>query len=125
MTNNTIIIAEAGVNHNGDINKAKELVFAAKEAGADFVKFQTFNTDELVTTSLKKAEYQIKNEKSKNQYEMLKKLELNYDDHFELYDTCKKINIGFLSSAFEIKSLKFLNSLGVQFIKIPSGEITN
>lgn len=125
MINNTIIIAEAGVNHNGDINKAKELVFAAKESGADFVKFQTFNTNELVTTSLKKAEYQIKNEESKNQYEMLKKLELNYDDHNELYHICKKTNIGFLSSAFDIESLRFLNSLEIEFIKIPSGEITN
>lgn len=123
----TFIIAEAGVNHNGDIEKALDLVNIASEAGADAVKFQTFDSKSLTTSSAPKAQYQIENTASEeNQQEMLKSLELSREDYFEILDTCKKRSIKFLSTAFDSKSLKFLvKDLKVDRLKIPSGEITN
>jgi len=122
-----IIIAEAGVNHNGDINIAKKLIHAAADAGADYVKFQTFKSELLVTKTAEKASYQKENlkDKGQSQLEMLKKLELSEAVHLELIEECKKANIGFLSTAFDLPSLDFLNSLGLDMFKIPSGEITN
>ena len=121
------IIAEAGVNHNGDMNIAKKLIDAAVYAGADFVKFQTFKTENLVTKAAKKAEYQQKNtnESTESQFEMLKKLELNTEQHHELISYCKTKNIQFLSTAFDLESVDLLDSLGMTLFKIPSGEITN
>ena len=127
MNNHTIIIAEAGVNHNGDINLAKKLIDAAADAGADYVKFQIFKTELLVSKKAKKAEYQIKNQKAENnsQFDMLKKLELAEDTHYELINYCKQKNIKFLSTAFDFQSIDFLASLNIDFFKIPSGELTN
>ncbi len=123
-----VIIAEAGVNHNGDITIAKQLIDVAAEAGADYVKFQTFKTEELVTVDAKKADYQIKNSikgEPNTQFEMLKKLELSHSQHIELMDYCKIKNIQFLSTAFDITSIDLLQNLGINLFKIPSGEITN
>jgi N,N'-diacetyllegionaminate synthase len=128
MSNSTFIIAEAGVNHNGDLSKACELVHAAAEAGADVVKFQTFKSELLVTVHAPTAEYQKKNLKlgaESSQYEMLKQLELSFADHHTLIELCKKLKIGFLSTAFDFSSLDFLISLKLGLWKIPSGEITN
>lgn len=123
----TIIIAEAGVNHNGDMALARQLVDAAADAGADYVKFQTFRTEDLVSKNTALAEYQKKNIGRDNgdQFDMLKKLELTETDHFELMDYCRKRGISFLSTAFDLESLKFLHSLRLDYWKIPSGEITN
>lgn len=124
-----IIIAEAGVNHNGDLAMAKELIKVAAEAGADYVKFQTFSTDKLVTKTAKQAAYQKKNLQSgenDSQYNMLKKLELSREDHYELMKTCDYYGIKFLSTAFDNENLLFLmQDLDLDFIKIPSGEMTN
>lgn len=121
-----LIIAEAGVNHNGEIALGKELIHAAVEAGADIVKFQNFNTTNLVTKKAKKANYQIKNSPSENsQYEMLKKLELSSETFQELENYAAKLNIEFLSTAFDIESIKFLKKLNLKRYKVPSGEITN
>lgn len=121
------IIAEAGVNHNGDMNIAKKLIDAAAEAGADYVKFQTFKAENLVTKAAKKAEYQKKNtdEPMESQFEMLKKLELSIEQHHELISYCKIKNIQFLSTAFDLESVDLLDLLGMPLFKIPSGEITN
>ncbi len=122
----TLIIAEAGVNHNGDIGLAKELVDIASESGADIVKFQTFKAEEIVTNKAEKAIYQKKSQSdSSDQLSMLKKLELSYDEFEELRDYCDIRSIEFLSTGFSIESLKFLISLDIRRIKIPSGEITN
>jgi len=122
----TLIIAEAGVNHNGKLDKAKELIDVAKDCGADIVKFQTFISDELVTKKARKAKYQEdKRSKDQTQYSMLKKLELSQNDFLELYKYSKIKKIEFLSTAFDLKSLKFLNKIGMKRFKIPSGEITN
>ncbi len=123
----TLIIAEIGVNHNGDINNAKKLIFEAAKCGADIVKFQTFKTEELATSSAKKTNYQIQNTKTESfsQTDMLKGLELNYEDHIVLLEECKRQNVEFLSTAFDIESLKMLINFGIKRIKIPSGEITN
>jgi N,N'-diacetyllegionaminate synthase len=122
----TLIIAEAGVNHNGDISIAKKLIDAAVNAGADIVKFQTFKTDNLVSKLAKKADYQIQNtENEDSQHIMLKKLELSEDDHYILINYCKQKGIQFLSTAFDMESLDFLIKLGLNIFKIPSGEITN
>ncbi len=122
----TIVIAEAGVNHNGSIRIAEELVAKASEAGADFIKFQTFNTDKLVSRNAKQADYQSKNIGTvTSQFEMLKKLELSYEDHFELLKCCKKYNISFFSTAFDLESIDLLIELDLPIWKIPSGEITN
>lgn len=125
--NKTIIIAEAGVNHNGDIDLAKKLIDAAAKAGVEYVKFQTFKTELLVSKNAKKADYQIKNQKSNDdsQYNMLKKLELAEDTHYELLEYCKLKNVKFLSTAFDFESIDFLAKLGIDFFKIPSGELTN
>ncbi len=121
------IIAEAGVNHNGDEQIALELIDAAKKAGADAVKFQTFRAEELVTKSARKAIYQQRTGDSvESQFAMLKRLELDYASHHRLAAYCKKNKIDFLSSAFDSESLKFLvDDLHLQTLKIPSGEITN
>lgn len=120
------IIAEAGVNHNGSLRIAKRMVDAAKAAGADAVKFQTFRAESITTKHAPKAEYQtIRSDKMESQLSMLKKLEMDPDAHKELYSYCKKKNIMFLSSPFDIESINFLNRLGLKIFKIPSGEITN
>lgn len=121
------IIAEAGVNHNGDEQKAFKLVDAAVKAGADAVKFQTFKAENVVTQSASKADYQKKSsEIDESQLSMLKRLELTHEMHFELIDYCNKAGITFLSTAFDLESLDFLsNKLGLTTLKIPSGEITN
>jgi N,N'-diacetyllegionaminate synthase len=120
------IIAEAGVNHNGDMSIAMDLIDAAAEAGADFIKFQTFKADKLVTKTAKKAFYQIRSEKySCTQYQMLKRLELNHEMHQQLMERCKQNNISFLSSGFDIDSIDYLISMDIALLKIPSGEITN
>ena len=120
------IIAEAGVNHNGSISIAKRLIDIAAKAGADAVKFQTFKTENLVTKKAKKANYQKKNSnKDQSQFHMLKKLELTPLMHKRLLSYCKKKNILFLSSPFDLSSIDFLNNLKLKIFKIPSGEITN
>ncbi len=120
------IIAEAGVNHNGSMELAKKLIDAAAKAGADYVKFQTFKPEKLVARSAGTAEYQKKNLHSdESQLEMLNKLALAQEDFRELKRYCEERNIGFLSTPFDLDSLAFLDSLGMDFWKIPSGEITN
>ncbi|TBH75069.1 N-acetylneuraminate synthase [Aquirufa antheringensis] len=125
--NKVIIIAEAGVNHNGDIELAKKLIDVAVEAGVDYVKFQTFKSESLVSKFAKKASYQIENTKdaAESQLQMLKKLELSNTQHFELVKYCNNKNISFFSTAFDLESLSFLKELGLNIVKIPSGEITN
>ncbi len=122
-----IIIAEAGVNHNGDINLAKKLIDVAVDAGVDYVKFQTFKAESLVSKSAKKADYQIENTQNatENQLQMLKKLELSHEQHVELMAYCRQKNISFFSTAFDLESLIYLKELGLTMVKIPSGEITN
>ena len=121
----TIFIAEAGVNHNGKVSLAKKLINIAKIANADFVKFQIFKADDLVTRKSPLALYQKKNiGKNISQYEMLKKLELSQKEHTLLIDYCKKKKINYLASVFDIESLNFLRKKSSS-IKIPSGEITN
>jgi N,N'-diacetyllegionaminate synthase len=121
------IIAEAGVNHNGDFDKAKKLIEVAAKAGADVVKFQTFKAEKLVSSSAKKAEYQQSNfaESDDSQLNMLKKLELPFEWHQDLIDYAKSLEIQFASTGFDEESIDFLESLGQAFFKIPSGEITN
>jgi N,N'-diacetyllegionaminate synthase len=127
MNRRTIIIAEAGVNHNGDIQLAKQLVEAAASAGADYIKFQTFKAEKMVAASAQKATYQKSNtgNSSESQLEMLKKLELDQDAHNELIKHAAKNNIRFLSTAFDLDSIELLIQLDIDFFKIPSGEITN
>ena len=122
-----IIIAEAGVNHNGDINKAKQLIDKAVEASVDYIKFQTFKTELCISKNAVKADYQIENTQnsSESQLEMVKKLELSFDQFIELEKYCEQKNIKFLSTGFDSESLIFLAQLGVTIAKIPSGEITN
>ena len=122
----TLIIAEAGVNHNGDLGRARQLIDEAAMAGADLVKFQTFSANRLVTRTAAKAEYQTQTtDKKESQYEMLRRLELSPDIHRELIDHCAARNIGFFSTAFDIESMDLLLRLGQEHFKIPSGEITN
>lgn len=124
--NQTLIIAEAGVNHNGDLLLAKHLIDVAAEAGADYVKFQTFSADRIVSQSASKAEYQQQvTDASETQYEMLKRLELSNEMHLELIKHCEEKSIKFLSTGFDIESVDLLVGLGIDLIKIPSGEITN
>lgn len=124
--NRVFVIAEAGVNHNGDMRTAKRLIDAASEAGADAVKFQTFKADKLVCRTAKKADYQLETtNRSETQYEMLKKLELTEQMHRELIEYCDKRKIMFLSTPFDLESIKLLSELGIQIFKVPSGEITN
>ena len=122
----TLIIAEAGVNHNGDAALARVLVAAAAGAGADIVKFQTFNADRLVTQAAAKADYQRGTTPSdETQHAMLRKLELSTAMHEELLEQCRKHGIEFFSTAFDTDSLSYLLELGMRRLKIPSGEITN
>ena len=123
----TLIIAEAGVNHNGDIGLAKKLIAAAAAAGADLVKFQTFTAQNLVSASAPKAEYQKKTtESSESQLEMIQKLELSRQDHAVLIQECSAHGIGFFSTAFDFQSFDLLMELGcLEQVKIPSGELTN
>lgn len=121
-----VIIAEAGVNHNGDIELAKKLIDVAAESGADYVKFQTASLDGIVSKSAQMSKYQIENiGVETSQKEMLRKLLLPFEAFEELSGYCKKRNIAFLSTPFDIESIDFLNTLGVPFWKIPSGEVTN
>jgi len=123
---NVFIIAEAGVNHNGSLNLAKRLVDAAAEAGADAVKFQTFKASNLVSKNAQKADYQKHPTlKDETQHSMLTKLELDDEAHGIIIEYCKKKNILFLSTPFDIDSVDMLNNLGMPIYKIPSGEITN
>lgn len=120
-----MIIAEAGVNHNGSYDLACKLVDAAKDAGADIIKFQTFKAKNLVSADAKKAEYQKKTTGDTSQQEMLSKLELTYDDFKKLQMYCDQKGITFLSTPFDFESIEFLDSLNIPFWKIPSGEVTN
>ena len=120
------IIAEAGVNHNGSIKLAKELIDVAVESGADAVKFQTFKAESLVSKTAQKADYQKQTtDASESQFDMLKKLELDVDTHKELIAYCQEKDIMFLSTPFDHDSIDMLNDLGLEIFKIPSGEITN
>ena len=120
------IIAEAGVNHGGSLEVAKQLIDSAADSGADFVKFQTFRAEALVTRSAKKAEYQLRQEYGDdNQYGMLKNYELDQAGHVDLILHCRERGIEFLSSPFDLQSIDLLVDLGIQIIKTPSGEITN
>jgi N,N'-diacetyllegionaminate synthase len=122
----TLIIAEAGVNHNGDINLARKLIDSAAYAGADRVKFQTFSADRLVTKNAEKADYQVQaTEEDESQYAMLSKLELTREMHETLIEYCKSCGIEFFSTGFDPESIDLLVELGISSFKIPSGEITN
>ena len=125
--NKVIIIAEAGVNHNGSLEKAKLLIDVASEAGVDFVKFQSFKADKLVSPDAQKADYQKKNigDDDNNQFQMLRELELSEKDHDELLEYCNQKNVAFFSTAFDVDGLSYLDSLGLNLFKVPSGEITN
>lgn len=127
MRNNVLIIAEAGVNHNGSLEIAKRLVDEASFAGVDIIKFQTFKAEKLVSKAAKQAEYQKRNigKGEETQYAMLKKLELSNEQHEELIAYCKSKNIRFFSTAFDMDSIDYLHSLDLGLWKIPSGEITN
>lgn len=129
-TEKTLIIAEAGVNHNGDMDMALRLIDAAAEAGADLVKFQTFTAATLASPSARKASYQARNEETsgkggESQFAMLKRLEISRVDHAKLIKHCAARGIGFFSTGFDLDSLDFLNGLGFAQFKVPSGEITN
>jgi N,N'-diacetyllegionaminate synthase len=122
----TLIIAEAGVNHNGNIEIAYEMIEAAKNAGADIVKFQTFRALSLVSKESPKAQYQIENtDSSESQYAMLANLELDREMHLKLIEYCKATDIEFMSTPFDNESINLLSELGMRRLKIPSGEITN
>lgn len=127
MNNKVIIIAEAGVNHNGDFECAKKLILAAANAGADYVKFQTFKADKLVSRDAEKAQYQKENlkEGGDTQYDMLKKLEMSEQWHYDLFKYANECGIKFLSTGFDEDSIDFLDSLNIDLFKAPSGEITN
>jgi N,N'-diacetyllegionaminate synthase len=126
VENKVMIIAEAGVNHNGSIELAKQLVDVAADAGVDYVKFQTFKAEKIASKSAEKAQYQKNTtDNSESQLSMLKKLELSHDDHLVLIDYCKSKNISFLSTPFDLDSIDLLKQLGISLGKIPSGEITN
>lgn len=122
-----MIIAEAGVNHNGSMENAFRLVDAAADAGVDYIKFQTFKAEKLVSGSAKKAVYQIQNTRNaeETQLQMLQKLELSHEQHSQLIAYCQKKNIQFFSTAFDLDSLEYLHKVGLKMVKIPSGEITN
>lgn len=123
----TLIIAEAGVNHNGSIELAKQLIDEAAEAGVDYIKFQTYKTENLVSRQATKAEYQKRNtgETDDSQFSMLKKLELSPEQYFELMEYCRQKEVCFFSTAFDLESIDLLSELGLEMWKIPSGEITN
>ena len=119
------IIAEAGVNHNGSFELACKLVDAAKDAGVDCIKFQTFKASMLVSHNAQKADYQKDTTGEGSQVDMLEKLELSYDEFLALKDYCDKVGICFLSTPFDFDSIEFLNSVDMPFWKVPSGEVTN
>ena len=121
----TVVIAEIGVNHNGDIVVAKQLVVAAHGAGADYAKFQTYSADDLVTASAGVAKYQQPAARGGTQQDMLRRLELTHDDFRELKAFCQSLGIGFLTTAHDFTSLDFVLSLNLDYIKIPSGDLTN
>ena len=122
----TIIIAEAGVNHNGDLKIAKKLVDVAVKAKVDYIKFQTFKTENIVTKNSIKSDYQnINSPESSNQYDMLKKLEMSDSMHKKLINYCRSKKIKFLSTPFDLNSVDFLKSFNMKYFKIPSGDITN
>ena len=124
--NKVYIIAEAGVNHNGQVYLAKKMIEEAAKAGADAVKFQTFRAESLVSAKAPKARYQIEaTNQDESQLMMLKQLELSYDDFYEVADYARKLKIDFLSTPFDLESIEFLQSLNMPYWKIPSGEITN
>lgn len=127
MKNKVIIIGEAGVNHNGNIENAKKLIDAAKVAGVDYVKFQSFIAEKLVSPQAKKADYQSRNigDGNDSQLDMLKKLELSHEDHLSLMDYCSHSGVKFLSTAFDVEGVDYLDQLGLDLFKIPSGEMTN
>ena len=121
-----IVIAEAGVNHNGSFELAKKMVDAAKEAGVDYVKFQTFNPPKLVSKYAEKAKYQKETTGSdETQLQMLQKLTLTEDNFLSLRDYCKEVGIGFISTPFDLDSIAFLETFDMDFWKVPSGEVTN
>lgn len=121
------IIAEAGVNHNGSIENALKLIDVAAEAGVDYIKFQTFNANKLVSGLAKKANYQLQNtgDPGESQLQMLQKLELSQEQHDKLKSYCNKKGVNFFSTAFDVDSLEYLHQIGLHMVKIPSGEITN
>jgi N,N'-diacetyllegionaminate synthase len=123
----TIIIAEAGVNHNGDLQTAYKLIDVAVDAGVDYVKFQTFKAEKLASKLAQKATYQKENtgDEVESQFQMLQNLELSHENHIKLIDYCKAKKINFFSTAFDLTSLQYLASLGLEIVKVPSGEITN
>lgn len=124
--NNVIIIAEAGVNHNGDYQRAVDMVYAAKEAGADYVKFQTAVPELVISSVAPKAEYQKETTgNNESQLEMCRKIHLRLDDYLPLSQLCREVGIGFMSTPFDLVSIDCLASLGMDYWKIPSGEITN
>lgn len=123
--NRPIIIAEAGVNHNGSLQTALKMVDAAADANVDYIKFQTFKAERLVTAESRTASYQKNNCDADSQLEMLRRLELGFDDFRTIHDYCAERNIGFLSTPFDAESIAFLASLDMDFFKVPSGEITN
>lgn len=122
----TLIIAEAGVNHNGDLALAKKLIASAAEAGADLVKFQSFITSKSISLQAPKAQYQKgSTDSAESQFDMVRRLELTKADHEELIEECCRQNIGFFSTAFDTESFDMLIGFGMDLVKIPSGEITN
>ena len=123
----TLIIAEAGVNHNGDLGIAEKLIVKAAEGGADLIKFQSFLAEKMTLPGTEKAAYQkASSDTGSNQFEMLKALELTREQHIQLLEKCKKQGIGFFSSAFDLDSIEMLENLNFsQFVKVPSGELTN
>ncbi|WP_296312522.1 N-acetylneuraminate synthase [Winogradskyella sp. UBA3174] len=125
-SNKVIIIAEAGVNHNGNVELAKQMIDIAADSGADYVKFQTFISEKVISKHAQMAEYQKNNTgKSESQLEMVKRLELSHEEHHLLIQHCALKGINFLSTAFDLESIDFLNKLNIALFKIPSGEITN
>ncbi len=125
-TMKSLIIAEAGVNHNGDVQMAKMLIAAAADCGADLVKFQSFVAEKVISSSALKADYQkLSTDPEESQLDMARKLELSRDEHFELVDECNRHGIGFFSTAFDTENSDLLLELKVDYVKIPSGEITN
>lgn len=121
-----MIIAEAGVNHNGSATMARRMVDAAADSGADYIKFQTFRAESIVNRTARQADYQAANTgRRESQYEMLKRLELGFDDFRGLNSYCREKGTGFLSTPFDLASVDFLAGLGLDYLKIPSGEITN
>lgn len=125
IENKVYIIAEAGVNHNGDLNIALEIIDKAKESGADCVKFQTFKADQIVTKKSPKAEYQLNvTDKKESQLEMLKKLELEFNDYKKIIEKCNELKIDFMSTPYNFSDVDFLNNLGVSAFKIASGQLT-